>query len=253
MGTLYSRSIGVINAKGEYIFPLDNDDMISDEDLFEKILKIAEKNYDIIEFKSFDISNYYDKRKKICENYFNHHPNNLVLHQPDLGLFPISRNNSYFDNDFHIWGKSIKTKIYKKAVDLLGKKRYSSYICWTEDIIIVLIIFNIADSFIFINKYGIFHLENPVTTTYKLIDTYKLINEIYLLDILIDFLKINKISIKYIIDKALLIGEMNGINLLKEKNIIYLNTILNKIINNRYVSDIEKKKIRIKFRINSIF
>ena len=36
MGTLYSRSIGALNSKGEYIFPLDNDDMFSSEDIFEK-------------------------------------------------------------------------------------------------------------------------------------------------------------------------------------------------------------------------
>ena len=28
MGILYSRSIGALSAKGEYIFPLDNDDML---------------------------------------------------------------------------------------------------------------------------------------------------------------------------------------------------------------------------------
>ena len=30
MGALYSKSIGVLSAKGKYIFPLDNDDMFLD-------------------------------------------------------------------------------------------------------------------------------------------------------------------------------------------------------------------------------
>lgn len=253
MGTLYSRSVGALKAKGEYIFPLDNDDMLSDEDIFEKILKIAKINsFDIIEFKSFDIPNYNKERKKMSENYFNHHPDNLILHQPELGLFPISRNNSYFINDFHIWGKCIKTNIYKKAVYTLGEKRYSLYNCWTEDIIIVLIIFNIADSFIFINKYGIFHLSNLYTTTYQLTEKYKLINEIYFLDILIDILKINKISIKYIIDKTLLIEENYKFHLLDKMNIIYLNTVLKKIINSKFISDSDKKIIKMKFKINNL-
>ena len=31
--TVYSRSIGVLQAKGKYIFPLDNDDMLFDDDV----------------------------------------------------------------------------------------------------------------------------------------------------------------------------------------------------------------------------
>ena len=78
MGTLYSRSIGTLNAKGDYIFSLDNDDMFSDEDILEKIYNIAQKqNYDIVEFKTFDIPNYINKKKKLSDNYFNHHPNNI--------------------------------------------------------------------------------------------------------------------------------------------------------------------------------
>ena len=45
MGTLYSRSIGTLAAKGKYIFPLDNDDMFLDKDVFEIITNIAESGY----------------------------------------------------------------------------------------------------------------------------------------------------------------------------------------------------------------
>ena len=78
MGTLYSRCIGTLNSKGEYIFPLDNDDIFSTEDLFEYIYNIADKyNYDIVEFKSFDVPNYNNLNiKKMKDNFFNHHPNN---------------------------------------------------------------------------------------------------------------------------------------------------------------------------------
>ena len=59
MGTLYSRSIGTLNCKGEFIFPLDNDDMFSNEDIFENIYSIAQKQkFDIVEFKTFDVPNY---------------------------------------------------------------------------------------------------------------------------------------------------------------------------------------------------
>ena len=182
MGTLYSRCIGVLNAKGKYIFALDNDDTFLDEDIFETIYYIAQKYcYDIVEFKSFNIPNYHPKINEIKNNFRNFHPNNLILHQPELGLFPISRNNKYYSNDFLIWGKSIKTKIYKMAINALGKKKYSVFNCWTEDISILFIIFNLANSFIFVNKYGIFHLNSKITNTYKLKREHKIFAEIYLL------------------------------------------------------------------------
>ena len=85
------------------------------EYLFEIIYKEAEiNNYDIIEFKSFSIKNYSPNINDIKDSYFNHHPNNLTLHQPELGLFPISKHNKFSPNDFWIWGKCIKGKIYKK-------------------------------------------------------------------------------------------------------------------------------------------
>ena len=250
MGTLYSRSIGSLKSRGEYIFPLDNDDMFADSDIFEYIYKIAKKDdYDIVEFKAFDIPNYNKGRKDITENYFNHHDNNLILHQPELSIFPISKNNIFSSNDFHIWGKCIKTRIYKNAINSLGEKRYSYYNCWTEDIIIVLVIFNLANSFKFINKYGIFHMENIITTGNKLQDKFKIKAEIDLLDIIIDFLKDNKENKKFAVYKALLIGKMKNLHLLNKKNYLYLKSILNKIIFSKNVLENDKNKIKLIFNI----
>ena len=128
MGTLYSRCIGVLNSKGKYIFMLDNDDLFLKEDIFEIIYNIAEKdNYDIVEFKAFTIPNYQPDIKDIRQNYFNFHLNNLILHQPELSIFPISRNFKIFPNDFSIWGKCIKRKVYQRSINALGIKRYSIF------------------------------------------------------------------------------------------------------------------------------
>ena len=63
-------------------------------------------------------------------------------------------------NDYTIWGKCIKTEIYKQAVNSLGIKRYSTFVSWGEDASIVFVIFNIAQSFLFVHKYGIMHIQN---------------------------------------------------------------------------------------------
>ena len=121
MGTLYSRSIGALAAKGEYILTLDDDDMFFGDDIFDLVYKIG-KNHklDIIGFKSLLIRNYSYAFNEMKDNPFSNHTNNLTLYQPDLRRHPIFKFGSY--NGINIWGKGIKANIYKKSVNILGKK-----------------------------------------------------------------------------------------------------------------------------------
>ena len=236
MGILYSRSIGALNAKGKYILCLDNDDIFFDDNLFGQIFNISEiQNYDIVEFKSFDVEKYYSgiKMREIKENYFNWHPeysDNFYLTQPELGLFPIKRNDKYDTNDFHIWGKSIKTKIYQKAINLLKMKNFSFHNCWTEDISIIFIIFNIAQSFIFIGLYGIIHLDYNKSTSYSLHGSSKLMAELYLLDIIINYIQNIDKNKKYVFQKLVSIFNSEQIQFLNINHIKYLQAIINKIL-----------------------
>lgn len=249
MGTLYSRSIGALNAKGKYIFALDNDDLFSNEYIFETIFNIAEKdNYDIVEFKAFAIPSYKPKFSDIKQNYFNFHPNNLVLHQPELSIFPISRNNKYFINDFLVWGKCIKTTLYQKSVNTLGKKRYSINNCWTEDATIIFIIFNLANSYIFVSKYGIFHLSSKITSSFVLSREHKIFTEIYFLEIIIEFLKDIEKNKKLIIYKAYDILDKIKPYKLSEVNKKYLNLVLKKIIDCKYINQNDKENVKKQFR-----
>lgn len=53
MGVLYSRSIGVLSAKGKYLFTLDNDDLFLNNNIFDFTSKIADEGkFDIVEFKA---------------------------------------------------------------------------------------------------------------------------------------------------------------------------------------------------------
>ena len=236
MGILYSRSIGALNAKGKYILCLDNDDIFFDDNLFGQIFNISEiQNYDIVEFKSFDVEKYYSgiKMREIKENYFNWHPeysDNFYLTQPELGLFPIKRNDKYDTNDFHIWGKSIKTKIYQKAINMLKMKNFSFHNCWTEDISIIFIIFNIAQSFIFIGLYGIIHLDYNKSTSYSLHGSSKLMAELYLLDIIINYIQNIDKNKKYVFQKLVSIFNSEQIQFLNINHIKYLQAIINKIL-----------------------
>lgn len=94
MGTLYSRSIGALYAKGEYIIGLDNDDLFAFKEVLNTIyINTKINDFDIAEMKSFNIRNYSPKYKKIKNGYFIGHQDNLILHQPELVIFSISYKN----------------------------------------------------------------------------------------------------------------------------------------------------------------
>ena len=232
MGILYSRSIGVLAAKGKYILCLDNDDLFYDEYLFKNILKIEKMyNFDIVEFKSFYVKKYENllKLSEITESHFNDHPNNYTLSQPNLGIFPISKNGKYYSNDFHLWGKLIKINIYKKAIFMLTEKYYSFYNCWTEDISMLFIIFNIAQSFIFIDLYGIIHLDYKKSITYTLHYSNKLMSELFFLDIIIKYIKNIEKNKIYIMKKLESILKSKYMAFLNNEHLKYLKLIINKI------------------------
>ena len=247
MGTLYSRSIGALNAKGEYIIGLDNDDLFLSEDILETLYLYAKNNYfDIIEIKSFNIPHYNPRFENIKNGDFIYHPNNLILHQPELGRFAISYKNKLNFTDHFVWGKFINAKIYKNAINKLGIQRYSQYNCWTEDIIFVFVLFNIANSFIFLNIFGVFHVIDKSTTTYKLSNEHKFLSSIFFLGIIYDFSKNESNSKNYVAQYALHFSS-DKINKLDKENKLYFFSIIKNIINCKYISVEYKKKIAKKF------
>ena len=194
MGSLYSRSIGVLYSKGEFIMALDNDDMFFCHDIFSIVLEFAkDSDFDIVGFRAFKTYNYKDNISKIEEwyNYYKEFHSCSIVYQPKLSTWLIKKKDSHYIHDVTIWAKCIKKSIYKEATIKLGSKRYSQFVSWAEDAIINFIIFNYAKSFIFINKYGIIHLVNNSTASYSMPDDIKLFGELFFVDVLYDFSKNN--------------------------------------------------------------
>ena len=170
-----------------------------------------------------------------------------MITQPILSTWMIILNGQYTLHDVTIWCKCIKSKIYKEATIKLGKRRFSIFVSWGEDAIINFIIFNISQSFIFIHKYGIIHLDNPLTASYSISDDIKLFGEIYFVDILYDFLK-NNDDKNFAVMGAYRVKSMFGVNkFFNCTNLIYFKSILNKIINSHYISMENKKKLKEEF------
>jgi glycosyltransferase involved in cell wall biosynthesis len=253
MGTLYSRCIGVIKSKGKYILSLDNDDLFMNYDIFYTALNEMEKGkYDILEFHAIRGRSYSPHISEMIDDVFHENENNLILNQPNLGQHSITRNGTFGFNNIHIWGKCIKKEIYKKSINLLGKEKYNRYICWAEDTLMVFILFNLANSYKFINIYSIFHLESNKTTGYTQSFRNKVFGELFLLDIMINFFN-NKETIKYIFNKALDMESLDffneGVNY--DVNKKYLKTIIKKFIKCKNISYYDKIII-VRYFINYI-
>ena len=220
MGTLYTRTIGTLSSKGDYICPIDSDDMILDLNVFSRIFEIAEKGkFDCLIFNSIVtdlLPNIFDA--KIYKNIFekNHKPN-LVLFQPELGYYPIvplENKRGFQSNEILIYAKLIKSLIYKNALNKLGKNRFSRYMILGEDDLANVIIFNTAKMVKFISLYGYLHinrLDSVFNTKKNHNPDQRLIYDIYILDSMIVFSKENAKN-KLILFKYLLY-------ILKHKNL----------------------------------
>lgn len=164
-GTLFSRSIGALNSKGKYIMSLDNDDLFINKDIFNICYKESEKNnIDIVEFiaiKSLNKTLTSNPFPEICQ-YSKFKEDNIIIKNPNLSSFIYEKKNDEIIRliDANIWGKCIKTEIYKRALNNIGEKVYTQYIITNEDRIINFAIFRVANSFKFIKKYGILHFQN---------------------------------------------------------------------------------------------
>jgi len=261
MGTLYSRCIGSLSAKGKYIFPLDNDDLFLDKDAFHKIaIETAEKyDFDIVEFRpieTYGISNFF--KRNVSYPWINNHKKGQILFQPELAGFSLRSNkiiDKYDMNDIYIWAKCIKTEIYKKAITSYGEERYSNYVTAFEDIIMNFLIFQFAKSFIYIPKYGILRIFSS-SSTYKNISP-NILNkfEMRLLDAVVDFSKNTVENKKIVVNISLKLLSNFGLKetIKKEKYKNLLKSILERIFKCEYISEEDKKIIREKSSNFSIY
>ena len=82
-GILYTRSIGVLNSKGKYIFPINSGDVFIN-DIFNICYDEAELNFlDIVEFSGYNFSNSTTSPTPI-QKFLNHKNDGKIIMQPKL-------------------------------------------------------------------------------------------------------------------------------------------------------------------------
>ena len=166
MGILYSRGIGVLKASGKYIFPLDDDDMIIIDDLFDYIYEEIEMGkYDIVEFSWIESSKYDLFEKNLYTKPFCVHSQDKEIYQPELRRrFNRNENGKLHFPDRFLWGKIFSKELYIKSIKAFGedlKQKITAH----EDTIMTFMLFKYGKSFKKIGKIGIIHFILPMTTT----------------------------------------------------------------------------------------
>ena len=180
--------------------------------------------------------------------YLSNHKINQVLLQPELSFYSIKTGKNFGQyrlNSVYLWNKCVKTSIYQKALQKLSKEKYSRYMLAHEDVLAVFIIFNVANSYIFVGTYGIYHIHRK-GSAYSLTDAYKSsIKELYLADTVISFSKnltSHQILISYLLYRVLSLKLLK--KLIENKQVKkLLFDCLDIFLNSFYISKEYKNKI----------
>ena len=242
MGLLYSRCIGILEAKGKYITTLDNEDFFSEEDVLSVLYnEIEENHFDVISFKgsAYSENSNLDDYKMTNVNIKNW---TGTMYQPELGIFPQNENDPLFYNLNKLSGKLIKKGIYRAAINIMGKERFSTNIIWQEGSSIFYIICSIAQSFRYIEKYGLIHFEPKISNLDSQSKEDHLLGEIFFIDIVFDFSK-NEYK-KMILYKIKELKNKDFFNLSNEKIKAYLKIVVRKILNCEFIEGKDKEEIQ---------
>ena len=109
-----------------------------------------------------------------------------------MGDYPLQTGKKIGDIKIiscYLWCKCIKTEIYQKGLNILGKDRYSRYMTAHEDVVMMFILFNIGKSYKFVEKYGLFRVFRTNSGYHSTKELQQNIKNIYFADIVIDFAK----------------------------------------------------------------
>ena len=199
-GLLYSRAMGILNSRGEYLINLDPDDEFKDNECLEYLYnQTINSNVDII---SFDILN---KKHKIIVNC---KKGDKIQRQKELFYSIFDKNNVI--EDYLITNKLIKRKIFLKAYEDFKKEIYNGKWNYFEDLIWSILVNQHAKSKLCINKLVyIYNFNKDSLKNKKSLNLYYK-NELYFLEMNKKIFK-SKEEEKYLIGAyCLIINDLNN-------------------------------------------
>ena len=247
-GPLYNRALGVLFSKAKFIMFLDSDDLFSNEYIFDICYNESIKNnIDILEFSGFQTKTTFLNTSKLnIPLYLRRKEKNKIIKQPELSTFIYKKSSLGKIKkliDGYLWGKCIKTKIYKKAINLINNDFFYDKIYYSEDRLINFALFRVANSFKFIDEYGIIYYKNNNSNSRAIKDERNCLDD--LKNIMnIFYLTNNTIDAEIAAYELIFRWNRTILNGLKKKaNRTYLNNLVNLLLNCKYIRNMYKKDI----------
>ena len=171
-GILYSKSLGILKAKGKFIMFLDSDDLFVNQNIFLTCFQQSINNdIDVVEFSGFESDfNTFEINDTIPKIplYLRFKKNNETIRQPELSqyLYKKLEDNRFKLIDGFLWGKSIKAKALKDSLKIIGPQLYTIRLNYGDDRLINFALFRVAKSFRFIKEFGYIYNQNNLSITH---------------------------------------------------------------------------------------
>ena len=240
---LYSKSFAALNSKGKYIIQLDQDDIFIRDDVFDILYYEAEKeDLDLVNIRDIYKDEFFFKKLTIVNLMSTHFISPKKTHyknQPEL------KKTLYLDGNYYLlWGLLIKSDIYKKAIYHLWPAIINYKIIFHEDYNITFMLIILAQKYKYLNNFALIHLNhsNSTSNDYENNDSFYL-SVLFCGNTLFDYyINDNPKDIEIFIHYYNLFE-----NIINKGKILFpklYNFLMNKIINNKYLSYEQKESFQ---------
>ena len=204
-----------------------------------------------------EANNYDPLLPETSNGFFHNLEDGLKVFQPELTYFPYTKNGKVYPNDYHVWGRIVKTDVYVKSinnlgVNALGEDRISQFLVWNEDTAATVSLFKYAQSYKFIHRFGIFHYMSMTTASNTRPDIENIYSDIFVLDMMFDFSDNNTKCKKFIVNRALEISTDRKLQIYCEKTALLIKAVLKKMCECEYISEEDKNKLKKSYNITNI-
>ena len=136
-GTLYTKTRGVLNAKGKYVMTLDHDNLYTYNNVFSTLYNESEKyNLDLLGFASVETTLDIRNSKKVI---FYNYKNSQIIKQPIIKTLFIAMNYR-FHSSTSLCLYFIKKELYFKVIKQLGEEIINRNIDAHDDTIITFLL-----------------------------------------------------------------------------------------------------------------
>jgi glycosyltransferase involved in cell wall biosynthesis len=166
-GAFYSRNIGVLNSKGEYVFCADVDDYLLNDILYKSYITSITYNLDILQFYAMAG----DFKKNIWWKVLKYKSGIMRDNKVKEIFFKGTTRNT--------WDKFVKRKIFIKSIEFMDKKfRDHKFVVYNDDVSILGLL-KTAKSYGFLEEIGyIYNWAVPNSTTH-IYEDMKYTNDIF--------------------------------------------------------------------------